>query len=232
MRSPDALCTSTSIRTLLLAMSLTTVSATVSAQPIVNPRLIEFIPSAQHDQLLPDGRPALVRYELAFVLSGSYSPFLAMDIGKPALQPDGMLRYDFGSRIAAWPYPDIDCAVLVTAIGSDGSTISAASNTFVFHAASFGNVAPSIALATPTNGAAFDFRSFIKLSAAVNDVDGVVKTVRFFVDGALVGTRTAAPFEVTWRARVAGPHTITAIATDNSGSSTTATAVISVRSRR
>jgi hypothetical protein len=54
-----------------------------------------------------------------------------------------------------------------------------------------------------------------------SDTDGSVSRVDFYANGSLIGTDTAAPFSFTWSNVSAGSYSITAIATDNDGASTT-----------
>jgi YD repeat-containing protein len=79
------------------------------------------------------------------------------------------------------------------------------------------SVAPRVSLATPGPGATVSGNA-VPLKAAVGD-DRRVDQVDFLVDGAVVASKTAAPFEATWNSTTAakGAHTITAKATDDAG---------------
>lgn len=83
---------------------------------------------------------------------------------------------------------------------------------------------PTVTLTAPAAGAALSGTTI--LSATASDNVGVAK-VEFLVDGLLVGTGTAAPYQVSWNsASVAnGAHTFAARATDTSGNATTTAAV-------
>lgn len=87
------------------------------------------------------------------------------------------------------------------------------------------NVAPSVTLTAPTNGASFTAPATVSLSANASDVDGSVAKVEFFADGKLIGTSTAAPYSVTWANAAAGSHQLTAKVTDNDGATTVSAAV-------
>jgi len=64
----------------------------------------------------------------------------------------------------------------------------------------------------------------VTISATVSDSDGTVAKVEFFDGATLLGTLTAGPYQ--WVGTLAaGPHTLTARATDNLGAGTTSTAV-------
>jgi len=74
------------------------------------------------------------------------------------------------------------------------------------------NIAPTISITSPSNGATIGFGNYT-LSANANDEQGYVTGVEFFVDGVSVGIDNTAPFEVIYNATV-GSHTITATAID------------------
>jgi chitodextrinase len=85
------------------------------------------------------------------------------------------------------------------------------------------NPAPTCAITAPTNGANLITGDLVNITA--NATDNVsVASVQFFVDGTSIGTDATAPYAATWTA-VLGSHSITAIATDNLGATTTSTAV-------
>jgi hypothetical protein len=65
----------------------------------------------------------------------------------------------------------------------------------------------------------------LALNATASDSDGSVQQVQFFVNGAPIGTDTAAPFSASWTPSTADNYTLTAVATDNEGATTTSTAV-------
>ncbi|WP_433649102.1 DNRLRE domain-containing protein [Micromonospora zamorensis] len=83
---------------------------------------------------------------------------------------------------------------------------------------------PTVSVSAPGPGATVS-GSAVRLAAAAAD-DGKVAKVEFLVGGAVVGTATAAPFQVDWNsASVAnGPRSVIARATDDAGNITTSTA--------
>ncbi|AWV06511.1 glycosyl hydrolase family 18 protein [Marilutibacter maris] len=87
------------------------------------------------------------------------------------------------------------------------------------------NVAPSVALTAPSNGAHFAEGSDIAISASASDSDGTVASVQFFRGGVSLGTDTSAPWQASWSDASAGTHVLTAVATDDDGASTTSTQV-------
>ncbi len=83
---------------------------------------------------------------------------------------------------------------------------------------------PTVTLTAPAAGAALT--GTVTLSASASD-DVAVAQVQFLVDGAVVGTATAAPYQVSWSSAAAanGTHAFTARATDTSGNAATSAAV-------
>ncbi|WP_299591362.1 glycosyl hydrolase family 18 protein [uncultured Microbulbifer sp.] len=79
---------------------------------------------------------------------------------------------------------------------------------------------PQGSIAAPTGGATFSENDSVVFSVSASDEDGQVTSVEFFVDGTLVATDTAAPWEASWAA-TAGDHSLTAQVTDNDDLSTT-----------
>ena len=87
------------------------------------------------------------------------------------------------------------------------------------------NVAPSVSLTSPSNGAVFTAPASITLSADAADSDGTIAKVEFFQGSTLVGTVTAAPYTFTWSSVAQGNYSLTAKATDDRGTTTTSTAI-------
>jgi len=87
------------------------------------------------------------------------------------------------------------------------------------------NVPPNIAVTVPAEGASFLAPATIAITASASDDDGAVQQVTFYGDGALLGAAAIGPYTFTWSNVAAGPHTITAVATDNAGAETTSTPV-------
>jgi len=87
------------------------------------------------------------------------------------------------------------------------------------------NVPPAVVLTAPPNGTNLLSPATFAIAATAYDLDGAISSVQFFVSGVLIGTpdmtvaygRTATGIQV-------GQHTVSAIATDNSGQ----TGVVSV----
>ena len=79
------------------------------------------------------------------------------------------------------------------------------------------NQMPSVTVTNPLNYALINTPGSSVVGAAAADADGTVAKVAFFVDGALLGEDTAAPYSLNWGNPSVGLHQITAVATDNLG---------------
>lgn len=84
------------------------------------------------------------------------------------------------------------------------------------------NTPPTVQLTAPADGATVS--GSVTVSATASDDQGVAR-VEILVDGAVVGTDTAAPYDVAWSSTSVadGPHTITARAVDGVGNAATST---------
>jgi hypothetical protein len=80
---------------------------------------------------------------------------------------------------------------------------------------------PVVSLTAPATGASYYAPASVPLSAAAYDPDGTIAQVSFFAGTTLIGTVTTPPYALTWTNVPAATYTVTAVATDNSGSSTT-----------
>jgi len=87
---------------------------------------------------------------------------------------------------------------------------------------------PLVSLTAPANGASFACNASVGLAASASDADGFVTRVEFLDNGALISTDTTAPYTATWTAASSGAHALAARAVDNSNSSATSTANVTV----
>src|SRR5204862_484060 len=86
------------------------------------------------------------------------------------------------------------------------------------------NQAPTVSLTAPANGATFTAPATITVSATAADADGTVAKVDFFAGTTLIGTDTSSPYSISWSNVAAGSYSLTAVATDNAGATTTSAA--------
>jgi CubicO group peptidase (beta-lactamase class C family) len=83
------------------------------------------------------------------------------------------------------------------------------------------NAPPTAQITIPQTGATFPAPGPVAIAATATDADGSVTQVEFLADGALIGTDTEAPYEISWANVAAGTHELTARSTDDAGSTTT-----------
>src|SRR6266568_2042221 len=99
-----------------------------------------------------------------------------------------------------------------------GTLTSAAVNVIV-------NVAPTVSITAPASHALFNAQASLTIGATAADTDGTIARVDFYQGTSLIGTAATAPYSFTWANVAAGSYTLTAVATDDRGTSTTSAAV-------
>jgi RHS repeat-associated protein len=87
------------------------------------------------------------------------------------------------------------------------------------------NALPTVSITAPTDGAVFAAPATITVTASAADPDGTIAKVDFYQGATLIGTATAAPYSATSASLGSGTYSFTAVATDNSGATTTSAAV-------
>ena len=87
------------------------------------------------------------------------------------------------------------------------------------------NTPPSVSLTTPLDGAISLAPATFTLSAQAADVEGPIGKVQFFANGTLLYEDTVSPFTFDWISVAAGSYTVTAVAFDGGGLSTTSAPV-------
>jgi hypothetical protein len=115
----------------LLALPVLLVTSRAGGQT-VDPRTVEFDPSADHNTVLSSGQAAVSRYDFELYYQGAAQPFQVMNLGKPVPEVDGKIRVDFLSFLPSWPLPGITYEARVNAIGPAGNGESGPSNAFTF----------------------------------------------------------------------------------------------------
>lgn len=85
------------------------------------------------------------------------------------------------------------------------------------------NSLPTVSLTSPVNGSSFAAPATIVLTATAADADGTILRVNFYQGTVLIGTDSVAPYSLTWSNAPGGTYSLSAIATDNLGASTTST---------
>ncbi|WP_051312831.1 carbohydrate-binding protein [Sporocytophaga myxococcoides] len=84
------------------------------------------------------------------------------------------------------------------------------------------NKAPVVSLVGPSSGTTLQT---ITLTATATDSDGSIANVRFYDGTTLLSTDNSAPYNYAWSGMTSGVHTLTAVATDDKGLSTTSSPV-------
>jgi hypothetical protein len=85
---------------------------------------------------------------------------------------------------------------------------------------------PVVSLTYPVNGGSYVTGSNVTISASASEVNGTIAQVQFYNGSTLLGTSTASPYNYTLNNVLAGSYSLTAVATDTYGISTTSSAVI------
>ncbi|WP_460515629.1 Ig-like domain-containing protein [Flindersiella endophytica] len=87
---------------------------------------------------------------------------------------------------------------------------------------------PSVSITAPAEGASLRRNQAVTIQATATDTGGSgVTGVGFYLDGTLLGNDTTSPYTRAWTPRNGqlGAHTLTAVATDAAGNTTTSAAV-------
>jgi regulation of enolase protein 1 (concanavalin A-like superfamily)/chitodextrinase len=87
------------------------------------------------------------------------------------------------------------------------------------------NQPPTVTLTSPTPGASFTAPATISLSANASDPENRMSHVDFYAGTTLLTSVSASPYSYTWSSVPAGTYSLTAVATDADGGTTTSAAV-------
>lgn len=87
------------------------------------------------------------------------------------------------------------------------------------------NNPPFALLTQPGNDASFAAPINLALNAQAEDFDGTVTNVAFFANASPLGQDASAPYSITWSNPPLGSHLLTAVATDDHGTSRSSVAV-------
>ena len=122
---------------------------------------------------------------------------------------------------------------ILTAVATDGGGQTTTSDPVTITVSSPPNSRPEVTVTSPAANTTFNAPATISLSASARDVDGSVGSVAFYQNGKLIGADGTAPYAIQWTNVMGGNYTLTAVATDNVGATTTSNAVkITVRGRK
>ena len=110
----------------------------------------------------------------------------------------------------------VDTGVYTTAV-VDRFTVTPASPTV--------NKSPSVVISAPAGGTTLAAGTAVTITATASDPDGTIAAVEFFANGTPVGRDTVAPYSATISAPALGTYSLTAVATDDKGSTAVSTPV-------
>lgn len=105
-------------------------------------------------------------------------------------------------------------------VGTTGSTVYF-DNLYFYHVT---GTPPVVSVTSPANNANFNAPTNISITANASD-DGSVTKVEFYKGNTLLGQDLTSPYTYSWNNVLAGTYAITAKATDNTGLTTTSSAV-------
>lgn len=129
----------------------------------------------------------------------------------------------------AFPYiydwtPTSEGTYAVIAVATDSRGAKSTSVPFTYRVAAA--AAPTVSLSAPLTGSSYPVGNPIAVTASATAASGVtIASVQFFANGVSLGSKTAAPYTVTWTPSAAGNYSLSAIATDSSGAQATSTAI-------
>ena len=84
---------------------------------------------------------------------------------------------------------------------------------------------PRITLTSPSKNDAFAAPATVDVAARATDVDGFIVKVDFYAGGSFIGSDSTSPYGVRWSGVAAGTYSLTAVAHDNAGLTTTSAAL-------
>ncbi len=82
------------------------------------------------------------------------------------------------------------------------------------------NQPPIVSISSPASGATFNAPASVTLTASASDPDGTITKVDFYQGSTLLNSDSSSPYSFNWTNVAAGNYSLTAKATDNSGSTT------------
>jgi YD repeat-containing protein len=135
--------------------------------------------------------------------------------GQTKIGEDTTAPYSYTwSNVAAGVYS-------LTAVATDNAGATGSSSAVTVTV----NSAPTVGVTAPTGGSVFTAPASVNITAAASDADGTVSKVEFFQNGTKIGEDATAPYSVPWSAASPGGYSLTAVATDNQGATTTSSPI-------
>ncbi len=112
----------------------------------------------------------------------------------------------------------------ITAKATDNGGLSTTSDAVIVAVTKVNEIAPTVSLTSPVTDGGFKAPASINISATAADADGSISKVEFYNGSTLLAVSTALPYTWNWQNVPAGTYTITAVATDNHGLTSTSAA--------
>ncbi len=191
------------------------------------------------------------RHALALVSAGRGAAFqrridpngLSLHTPGPASPAPGWVRLvRTGSRIeafwsadgTAWtpigseaiPMADaVYVGIATTSHSATAATDGVIDSLVITQAASALNQPPQIAITGPADGTTFALGTNVPVTAAASDADGTISRVDFLAGSTPIGSAASNPYSTTWSPSAPGTYSLTAVATDNTGATTSSRAV-------
>lgn len=150
-------------------------------------------------------------------LGGSMGPDADNRVLIAQMTTEGMLTYKFNIQVGT-PSGGVENYVSSDPVGGE---ILMASLAGILNQP---NTCPTVSITAPANGATFFVGDSVTINANATDPDGTITSVEFFVNGVSIGVDNTSPYSKKYVA-TNGTKTLTAVATDNGGCSTTSSAI-------
>ena len=113
----------------------------------------------------------------------------------------------------------------LTAVVTDDSNLSTTSSLISIQVIDASNTPPIVDLTAPFDGDTYTIGEDVSITAVASDTDGSISLVEFYQGSTKLGEDASAPYNLTWISPSTGNYTLTAVATDDNGSSVTSSAV-------
>jgi hypothetical protein len=126
-------------------------------------------------------------------------------------------------------YPDSNGVIKIYVNTTAGKTVAYLAGVQVFSGSSTVGI-PQVSITSPDNNDILAEESNITINASASETAGSISKVEFFMDTTKIGEADSPPYTVTWSNPNEGNYTVTAKATDASGTASTAIIQISVES--
>lgn len=167
---------------------------------------------SEHSQGLTSGAPGWIR----LVRSGSVFE---------AYQSTNGTSWTLIDRRTIGMVSSVYVGIAVTSHNVSAATTAVLDNLQITQSQPPGNQPPAVSLTSPTQGATFTAPATVSLAATASDADGSVSRVDFYAGSTLIGSDSSAPYTASWQNVPAGSHTLTAVAADDDGATTTSAGV-------